>query len=225
MFGIGGTELVVIAIVLLIAVGPSKLPKLLKAVVKGYSELRRATRELRASTGIDEILQDEDLKDLRKPIYIPPPNLTGAAKTAVAPAARPKLALGSMERAREDPPEGVDVAEIREAALRPSPAEAESIRAAKDAVIQAKLNAALGPAPIVEAPPPPEDLDPEERQRRIDQKLAAAPPPEDLDPEERQRRIDQKLAAAPPREDLDPEERQRRIDQKLAAASRSRGEG
>ena len=59
MFGIGATELVIIGVVLLIAVGPNRLPKLLKAVVSSYREFRRATRELRASTGIDEILQDK----------------------------------------------------------------------------------------------------------------------------------------------------------------------
>ena len=108
MFGIGGTELIVIAIVLLIAVGPDRLPKLLKAVVKGYREFRRATRELRASTGIDEILQDEDLRDLRKPLYVPPP------KQKVTPRpAKTNRSLSYAERIQEVPPEGVDLAEAQ----------------------------------------------------------------------------------------------------------------
>ena len=69
MFGIGGTELIVIAVVLLIAVGPNKLPQLLKAVVKGYREFRRATRELRASTGIDSIATT--VRNLRCPMETP----------------------------------------------------------------------------------------------------------------------------------------------------------
>ncbi|MEC7519973.1 MAG: twin-arginine translocase TatA/TatE family subunit [Myxococcota bacterium] len=115
MFGIGGTELVVIAIVLLIAVGPTRLPGLLKAVVRAYREFRRATRELRASTGIDDILQDEDLKDLRKPLYVPP------AKTKAIPAKKPsvqKRAIRYADRVREVPPEGIDLAVLREDARR-----------------------------------------------------------------------------------------------------------
>ncbi|HJL17139.1 MAG TPA: twin-arginine translocase TatA/TatE family subunit [Sandaracinaceae bacterium LLY-WYZ-13_1] len=146
MFGIGGTELIVIGIVLLIAVGPDRLPKLLKAVVRGYREFRRATRDLRASTGIDEILQDEDLRDLRKPLYVPPPK-----QSKPVPAKPARRTLSYSERVQEDPPEGVDVAEIRDAAARPGPEEAERIRADKiaaaerdDAVRQAKIAAAEG---------------------------------------------------------------------------------
>lgn len=139
MFGIGGTELVIIAVVLLIAVGPSRLPKLLKAGVSAYREFRRATRELRASTGIDEILQDEDLRDLRKPLDL-----------SLSKKPRPKKsALGYSERVQENPPEGVDLAEIRELEERPDAAEREKIRAAKDAqaadqevIRQAKITAA-----------------------------------------------------------------------------------
>jgi sec-independent protein translocase protein TatB len=40
MFGIGSTELVIIVIVALIAVGPSKLPQLMRSVGKGLAELR-----------------------------------------------------------------------------------------------------------------------------------------------------------------------------------------
>lgn len=138
----------VIAIVLLIAVGPTRLPKLIKSGVQMYREFRRATRELRASTGIDEILQDEDLRDLRKPLHIPP------AKQNVIAAAKPtrQRALSYTERVQEVPPEGVDLAELRDAERRPSPEEAERIRAAKDAAItdpdvirRAKIAAAARP--------------------------------------------------------------------------------
>lgn len=150
MFGIGGAELVIIGVVLLIAVGPDRLPKLLKAVVTGYREFRRATRELRSSTGIDEILQDEDLRDLRKPLYVPPPK----QKVVPAPKPRPR-ALGFHERVREDPPEGVDLAEIREAQNRPGgedrvpanvagPVEAPSANTTSDAKPKTELAAAGG---------------------------------------------------------------------------------
>jgi Tat protein translocase TatB subunit len=124
MFGIGFSELIVIGIILIVAVGPNRMPGMLKAVVKAYREFRRATRELRASTGIDEILQDEELRSLRKPLHVPP-----------APSAKPapKRTLSYEERLRERPREGVDIAHIREEERKPSPEEAARIRASKEA--------------------------------------------------------------------------------------------
>jgi Tat protein translocase TatB subunit len=209
MFGIGGTELIVIAIVLLIAVGPNKLPNLLKALVKGYREFRRATRELRASTGIDEILQDEDLRELRKPIHIPPAKPATKAVVPAAPRAaarRPgKQILGYTERTREAPPEGVDVAEARDAMHRPSPEEADRIRARKQAIVDAKIAAAGAEA-----------LDDEERQRIVDAKIAAAQqePPDQAD---RERIVDAKIAAAQQLDALDDAEGRRVVDAENAA--------
>lgn len=169
MFGIGGTEWVVIGIVLLIAVGPNRLPKLIKAVVRTYRELRRATRELRASSGIDEIMRDEDLRELRKPLHVPPPK-----RKAPAPKAPAKRALTFTERMREDPPEGVDLAEIREREEVPSEEDQAAIVAQKEAklaeerrVVAAKEAAARDAEP----------LDPEEHARRVAAKEAAAREP------------------------------------------------
>ena len=215
MFGIGGTELIVIAIVLLIAVGPTRLPTLLKSVVKGYREFRRATRELRSSTGIDEILQDEDLKDLRdlrKPLYVPPAKKPAAGQNAVAAAPGAKKGvLSYAERTRESPPEGVDLAEIADAAHAPTPEEAARIKAEKEAIVQAKIDAAP-------------QLDPEEERRIVEAKIAAAE--QEASEAERavieaKRNVEAAVeAAADPAEGLDDEQaRQRIIDAKLAAAS------
>ena len=126
MFGIGAGELFVIAVLVLIAVGPNRMPTLLRSVFKAYRQFRQATRDLRASTGIDEILQDEDLAALRKPLHIPPVTATEAA-------AKPpkKRALAYNDRVRELPPEGVDLEHIRELESRPSEEEAQRIIAAK----------------------------------------------------------------------------------------------
>ncbi|HEY8431634.1 MAG TPA: twin-arginine translocase TatA/TatE family subunit [Sandaracinaceae bacterium] len=118
MFGIGFSEMVVIAVILVIVVGPERMPGMLKALVRGYREFRRATRELRASTGIDELLEDEDLRSLRKPLYVPP------AKRPAPIATKPR-SLSYAERMQENPPEGVDVAEARAAESRASAAETE----------------------------------------------------------------------------------------------------
>ena len=59
MFGsIGGTELLLIAIVALVVFGPKKLPELGRTVGKGLREFRRASNDLKRSLE-DEIALDE----------------------------------------------------------------------------------------------------------------------------------------------------------------------
>src|SRR5689334_7434281 len=96
MFGIGFGEMLIIGVVLLLAVGPRQLPALMKTVGKGMRDVRRAADDLRRSTGIDELMRDEDL---RNPLREPPPR-----------------SLTAAELERETPREGVDVDQARVAA-------------------------------------------------------------------------------------------------------------
>jgi len=102
MFGIGSGELVIIAIVMLLAVGPNRMPTLIKAVGKGIREFRRASTELRKQSGIDDLLRDDDLAGIRKlqqdVMKEPPPALT------------------TEDRLRERPTEGVDLVDARDRA-------------------------------------------------------------------------------------------------------------
>lgn len=61
MFSIGFGEFAVICIVLIIAVGPERLPSMMKTVGKTMRTLRQASRDIRTATGIDELMRDEDL--------------------------------------------------------------------------------------------------------------------------------------------------------------------
>ncbi len=94
MFGIGFGEMLVIAVILLIAVGPRQLPSLMKTVGKGIREVRKASGELRRSVGIEQLLADDDLRNPMRP-----------------EAPRHRLTADDLER--EMPSEGVDVAVLQ----------------------------------------------------------------------------------------------------------------
>ena len=73
MFGIGAGEFLIIAVFLLLAVGPEKMPVLFKTVGKSLRMARRATRELRETIGIDELMRDDDFRyPLRRPAVSQP---------------------------------------------------------------------------------------------------------------------------------------------------------
>jgi sec-independent protein translocase protein TatB len=105
MFGIGFTEMRIIAVVLLIAVGPRQLPQMMKTVGKGIREIRKAADDLRRSTGIDDMMRDEDLRnplrglDQERPASVPY-----------------KLTAGDLSR--ESPREGIDAEFARQDAER-----------------------------------------------------------------------------------------------------------
>jgi len=66
MFDIGWTELLVIAIVLIVVVGPKDLPPMLRAFGKMTANLRKMAGDFR--TQFDEALRESELDDVRKTI-------------------------------------------------------------------------------------------------------------------------------------------------------------
>ncbi|QPB21184.1 Sec-independent protein translocase protein TatB [Rhizobium sp. 007] len=66
MFDIGWTELLVIAVVLIVVVGPKDLPPMLRAFGKMTQRARKVAGEFRAQ--FDEALREADLDDVRQTI-------------------------------------------------------------------------------------------------------------------------------------------------------------
>ena len=68
MFGIGLPEMIIIAAVALIFIGPDKLPGVLRSIGKGLVELKRSTSDVRATVQdeMNKIEEEIELKDVRE---------------------------------------------------------------------------------------------------------------------------------------------------------------
>ena len=68
MFGIGLPEMIIIAAVALIFIGPDKLPGVLRSIGKGLVELKRSTSDVRSTVQdeMNKIEEEIELKDLRE---------------------------------------------------------------------------------------------------------------------------------------------------------------
>lgn len=118
MFGIGFPELLLIAVIALVVIGPKRLPDLAKALGRGFAEFRRATDELKQT--FEEESRAARAQELRQKLlaegkirppgavepYPPeanaaPPGVVSHAPAPAAPAAEP-APLGSAPSERQD---------------------------------------------------------------------------------------------------------------------------
>ena len=130
MFGISLTELALIAVVTLVIVGPQKLPSMLRTLGEWARRLRRITTEVRAQTGIDEILRQEGidggLNELRGMLRGDLGSI-GRDQRPPVQSPDPYRDVIEIDSSREYPPEGVDACEaladdlVDEHALEPDP--------------------------------------------------------------------------------------------------------
>jgi sec-independent protein translocase protein TatB len=121
VFGVSFTEMMLIAAVALIVVGPRRLPEMLGTAGKWIGKLRTITSEMRRQTGIDDILRQEgiqgglnELRTLMRPGIGNLASLGAAGHTtvpAMSPSPRAPDPYGDavdFDRDREYPTEGAD---------------------------------------------------------------------------------------------------------------------
>jgi sec-independent protein translocase protein TatB len=119
MFGLGATELIVILVLALVLLGPSKLPQAAAGLGKAIRQFRKATRDLGDQLDIDDEVK-QPFRELRAAMrdepapYVPPAapaNTVAAAAPASAPSEPPKPpADPALEAKPEGKPEAVNAA-------------------------------------------------------------------------------------------------------------------
>jgi sec-independent protein translocase protein TatB len=118
VFGFSFGELVVLLIVAVIVIGPKDLPKVLRRLGQWAAKMRRMASDIRAQSGIDDVLRNEgiadDIAEIRRLARGELDSVAQAAKVDI-----PRIDLqGTVPAARKDPYAGVtapaDVPIVRE---------------------------------------------------------------------------------------------------------------
>jgi Sec-independent protein translocase protein TatA len=120
MFGIGPTELALFLVIVLLAVGPEKLPAFMRTVGQALRQVRNASREFKDAIGLDELMREGD--PFRAPPIRPPRARPVAAgdKTPAPPEATSPSSTPSPEAS-----EAVDA--------EPSPSSTDELERAPEA--------------------------------------------------------------------------------------------
>lgn len=102
MFGLSFGEILLLVIVGLIVVGPRKLPTLMRGAGHWIGKLRRMSSELRAQSGIDDLIRQEGLErgieELRSLSRV------NVVDSLITPAAAAPLAASASVLRRRRPP-------------------------------------------------------------------------------------------------------------------------
>jgi len=87
MFGIGSTELVIILIVALVLIGPSKLPDLMKSVGKGIAEFRRMSTDVKSTLEreIEKADEAKRIEETKKELFGDDAKTAETAQAATQP--------------------------------------------------------------------------------------------------------------------------------------------
>ncbi len=99
MFGLGPTELLVIMVLVLVLLGPKKLPEVASGLGKAIRQFRKATGDLTSQLDIDEEVKGpfRELKAALRdePQHYVPPAVVPVAPVAVIPPPQNTVAVGA----------------------------------------------------------------------------------------------------------------------------------
>jgi Tat protein translocase TatB subunit len=154
MFGMDFSELLVILAVVLIVVGPKKMPDIARALGRGYAEFRRAMDDLKSTIDQDDTVRGlrEEFRSAQREVVMGKhftQNLIMDKGTAITSALEePKAAITEAMAAAKT---GVD---LSQPVVEASPSGSNSTPVTNDAA-----NTELSPQqdPVAQASPPPAD--------------------------------------------------------------------
>jgi sec-independent protein translocase protein TatB len=99
VFGLSFGEFFLLIIVAIVVVGPRNLPSMMRTAGQWVARIRRMSTELRASSGIDQLVRDEGLdRDLREIRALSQVNVLDTLESLAAPTAT-AAAIGSAKTA------------------------------------------------------------------------------------------------------------------------------
>ena len=163
MFGIDSQELLVVAIVALIVIGPKELPNVLRTVGRWVASMRVMAAEFRGH--VDEMVRSSELDEIRKSVQdIKESSILDLQALDPTKEIKEAIAAGEADAAKT-------VAEINDALTSPDGAVTPASEAA--APSSSEEVAAPAPAEDVAALPPPDSLE-----RPLEPVLPAATRPE-----------------------------------------------
>jgi sec-independent protein translocase protein TatB len=136
MFDIGWTEMLVIAIVMIVVVGPKDLPKMLRTFGRTTAKMRGMAADFQKQ--FNDALKEAELDDVKKSVD---------SLRSLNPAAEIRKQLNPFEQAAADVRSGVD------AAMKPKPT-ADPVTPAASSPQDAELKNGAAVLPGVDAPEP-----------------------------------------------------------------------
>jgi Tat protein translocase TatB subunit len=116
MFGLGVSELLLIAAIALIFIGPQKLPDLARALGRGFAEFKRATDEMKGSFA-EEIRNSEARERLQQNSKLVPPGSEDIVVNPYVDGDPNASAYSEANVAPGVPPAGAEAVVAGEAAL------------------------------------------------------------------------------------------------------------
>lgn len=116
MFGIGTTELLIILVVALIVLGPSKLPELMKSLGKGLAEFRRMSTDVKRTLDaeVEKAEMEQKTAEMKKQMFPEKPDTVTPDSAKAAQTAEAAKPAETAEPAK--PAEAVPTGETKEKA-------------------------------------------------------------------------------------------------------------